>query len=68
MPPTQVTVYGKRVLVVMPWQKQVCPLTAFSVAQLVDLPPDRVRDVLVARRHRGAVVTQRVERPSEFWE
>jgi hypothetical protein len=36
LPAEAVTVYNKKVLVVMPWQKQVNPLTAFCVGRLMD--------------------------------
>ncbi len=35
-PPEVVTVYNKKVVVVLPWWKQVSPVTAFCVAQLMD--------------------------------
>lgn len=35
-PPQTVTAYGKKIMIVMPWQKMVNPITAFSVFQLAD--------------------------------
>jgi hypothetical protein len=35
-PPAAVTVYNKKVVVVLPWWKQVSPITAFCVSQLMD--------------------------------
>lgn len=35
-PPTAVQMYGKRVLIVCPWQKVITPATAFCIAQLAD--------------------------------
>lgn len=34
--PDAITTWGKKVLVVMPWQKQVSPITAFCTAQIMD--------------------------------
>ncbi len=36
LPATSIIQYDKKVLVALPWQKQVSPITAFSVAQLMD--------------------------------
>lgn len=36
VPPQTVTVYGKKIMLVMPWQKMVNPITAFSAFQLAD--------------------------------
>lgn len=36
VPPQTVTVFGKKVMLVMPWQKMVNPITAFSAFQLAD--------------------------------
>jgi hypothetical protein len=35
-PASTVTVYQKKVMIVLPWQKLVSPITSFSVAQLMD--------------------------------
>lgn len=35
-PPDSVTLYQRKVMVVLPWWKQVSPITAFCVAQLID--------------------------------
>lgn len=35
-PPQQLVTYGKRVLIGLPWQKTVNPLTAFCISRLVD--------------------------------
>lgn len=35
-PAEAITVYQKKVMVVLPWWKQVSPITAFCVAQLID--------------------------------
>jgi hypothetical protein len=36
IPSPAITTFSKRVMVAMPWQKQVHPITAFCVAQLLD--------------------------------
>jgi hypothetical protein len=36
LPPTTVVTYGKKVLVCLPWQKHVSPITAMCVTNLVD--------------------------------
>lgn len=36
VPPQTVTVYGKKVMLALPWQKMVNPITAFSAFQLAD--------------------------------
>lgn len=35
-PPTTVVTFGKKVMVVLPWHKQVSPVTTFCVSQLID--------------------------------
>jgi hypothetical protein len=35
-PPESVVIYQRKVMVVLPWWKQVSPVTAFCVAQLID--------------------------------
>lgn len=36
IPPSTVTVFQKKVMVVLPWWKQVSPVTSFCVTQLID--------------------------------
>lgn len=36
VPPTTVTLFSKKVMVVLPWQKQTNPMTSFCVAQIMD--------------------------------
>lgn len=35
-PPSTVITYGKKVMVVLPWHKQVSPVTSFCVSQIID--------------------------------
>jgi hypothetical protein len=35
-PPMTVTLYSKKVMLVLPWQKQVSPITAFCTSQIMD--------------------------------
>ena len=35
-PPSAIATFSKKVMVVLPWQKQVSPLTAFCVSKLID--------------------------------
>jgi hypothetical protein len=35
-PPTTIITYGKKVLIALPWQKSVSPITAHCVSQLID--------------------------------
>jgi hypothetical protein len=36
LPMSTVRVFGKKIMIVMPWSKTINPITAFSVMQLID--------------------------------